>query len=68
MSAFSGSFECYVICIEHLEKNVVCFPRVDPWLIHFYPPPVGILVVPGFCPASRFLVGAKTTGQIFLKF
>ena len=28
----------------------------------------GILVAPGFCPASRFLVGAKTTGQIFLKF
>ena len=28
----------------------------------------GILVVPGFCPASRFLVGAKTIGQIFLKF
>ena len=30
----------------------------------------GILVVPGFCPASRFLVGAKTqktTGQIFFE-
>ena len=30
----------------------------------------GILVAPGFCPASRFLVGAKTqtTGQFFVKF
>ena len=35
----------------------------------------GILVAPGFCPAagvrhpaSRFLVGAKTTGHFFLKF
>ena len=25
----------------------------------------GILVAPGFCPASRCLVGAKTTGQFF---
>ena len=25
----------------------------------------GILVAPGFCPTSRFLVGAKTTGQCF---
>ena len=28
----------------------------------------GILVAPGFCPTSRFLVGAKTTGQCFFKF
>ena len=28
----------------------------------------GILVAPGFCPASRFLVGAKTTGQFFWNF
>ena len=28
----------------------------------------GILVAPGFRQASRFLVGAKTTGQFFLNF
>ena len=27
----------------------------------------GILVAPGFCPSSRFLVGAKTAGQFILK-
>ena len=28
----------------------------------------GILVAPGFCPVSRFLVGSKTQKQFFLKF
>ena len=28
----------------------------------------GILVAPRFCPASRFLAGAKSTCQVFLKF
>ena len=27
----------------------------------------GILVAPGFCPASRFLKNSKTTGQFFFE-
>ena len=47
--------------------NELCFTNLT--LVLLSPAHRGreILVASGFCPASRFLVGAKTTGQFFFK-
>ena len=70
MSVFSGSFD--YICYLHWTFGKKCglFSTSIPLVNTFLSPARrgrGILVVQGFCPASRFLVGAKnlkTTGQI----
>ena len=55
-------------CLTIIKKDKLYFRE---GLVDFLSPARrgrGILVAPGFCPASRFLVGAKTTGQFVLKF
>ena len=60
-------------CDDTKQNKYVNGEAIEQIVFVFYSPPPsprrgrGILVAPGFCPASRFLVGAKTTGQFFFE-
>ena len=48
--------------------NIGCLAAHDNYFLFPTRRGKGILVAPGFCPASRSLVGAKPTGQFFFEF